>query len=64
MLTAAGDLEDLIEGLALGADDYLAKPFRFAELVARIQALARRALPRDRRSCATATSSWIRPADG
>ena len=45
MLTAAGDLEDVIEGLALGADDYLAKPFRFAELVARIQALARRALP-------------------
>jgi DNA-binding response OmpR family regulator len=45
MLTAAGDLEDVIEGLALGADDYLAKPFRFAELVARVQALARRALP-------------------
>src|SRR6202789_3103097 len=45
MLTAAGDLEDVIEGLALGADAYLAKPFRFAELVARIQALARRALP-------------------
>ncbi len=45
MLTAAGELEDLIEGLSLGADDYLPKPFRFAELVARIRALARRANP-------------------
>jgi len=45
MLTAAGTLEDLVEGLSLGADDYLAKPFRFAELVARIHALARRASP-------------------
>jgi DNA-binding response OmpR family regulator len=45
MLTAAGTLEDVVEGLALGADDYLAKPFRFAELVARIHALARRTTP-------------------
>jgi DNA-binding response OmpR family regulator len=45
MLTAAGTLQDVIEGLGLGADDYLAKPFRFAELVARIHALARRASP-------------------
>jgi DNA-binding response OmpR family regulator len=45
MLTAAGTLEDLVEGLSLGADDYLAKPFRFAELVARIQALGRRSTP-------------------
>jgi DNA-binding response OmpR family regulator len=45
MLTAAGTLEDLVNGLALGADDYLAKPFRFAELVARIHALSRRATP-------------------
>jgi DNA-binding response OmpR family regulator len=45
MLTAAGTLEDVVEGLSIGADDYLPKPFRFAELVARIQALARRSSP-------------------
>jgi DNA-binding response OmpR family regulator len=45
MLTAAGTLEDLVEGLSLGADDYLAKPFRFGELVARIRALGRRSSP-------------------
>jgi DNA-binding response OmpR family regulator len=45
MLTAAGALEDLVEGLSLGADDYLPKPFRFPELVARIHALARRSSP-------------------
>jgi two-component system, OmpR family, response regulator VanR len=45
MLTASGSLEDLVDGLSLGADDYLAKPFRFAELVARIRALARRSSP-------------------
>ncbi len=42
MLTASGTLDDLVDGLALGADDYLAKPFAFAELVARVHALARR----------------------
>ncbi|MQA83644.1 MAG: response regulator [Streptosporangiales bacterium] len=45
MLTASGDLDDKVEGLSLGADDYLAKPFAFAELVARIRALGRRATP-------------------
>ena len=45
MLTAAGTLDDLVEGLSLGADDYLPKPFRFAELVARIRALGRRSTP-------------------
>jgi DNA-binding response OmpR family regulator len=45
MLTAAGSLDDVVQGLSIGADDYLAKPFRFAELVARIQALGRRATP-------------------
>jgi DNA-binding response OmpR family regulator len=43
MLTAARSTGELVEGLALGADDYLAKPFRFDELVARVHALARRA---------------------
>jgi DNA-binding response OmpR family regulator len=45
MLTAADAIEDRIEGLGLGADDYLAKPFDFGELVARIRALARRGGP-------------------
>jgi DNA-binding response OmpR family regulator len=45
MLTAAGTIEDRVEGLALGADDYLPKPFAFAELVARIRALERRRHP-------------------
>jgi DNA-binding response OmpR family regulator len=43
MLTAAGGVEDRVDGLELGADDYLPKPFVFAELVARVRALARRA---------------------
>jgi DNA-binding response OmpR family regulator len=45
MLTASGTLADKVEGLTLGADDYLAKPFDFRELVARMRALARRATP-------------------
>jgi DNA-binding response OmpR family regulator len=45
MLTAAAATEDLVAGLALGADDYLAKPFDFPVLVARIGALFRRAQP-------------------
>jgi DNA-binding response OmpR family regulator len=45
MLTAFDTIEDRVDGLGLGADDYLPKPFAFAELVARIRALARRATP-------------------
>jgi DNA-binding response OmpR family regulator len=45
MLTAASTVRDKVDGLGLGADDYLAKPFDFAELVARIRALARRSAP-------------------
>jgi DNA-binding response OmpR family regulator len=42
MLTAASTVTDRVEGLGLGADDYLPKPFEFAELIARIRAVARR----------------------
>jgi DNA-binding response OmpR family regulator len=45
MLTAAGTMDDLVDGLELGADDYLSKPFDFPVLVARIGALYRRAQP-------------------
>jgi DNA-binding response OmpR family regulator len=45
MLTASATIESRVDGLSLGADDYLPKPFAFAELVARIRALARRAQP-------------------
>jgi DNA-binding response OmpR family regulator len=45
MLTAAADVQDRVDGLTIGADDYLAKPFAFPELVARIRALGRRAVP-------------------
>ena len=55
MLTAAGTVQDRVDGLAIGADDYLPKPFDFSELVARVRALGRRsaaaaaAHPRGRR---------------
>jgi DNA-binding response OmpR family regulator len=45
MLTAAGTVDDRVDGLGRGADDYLPKPFAFAELAARVQALVRRAQP-------------------
>jgi len=47
MLTAARDLSERVTGLNLGADDYMSKPFAFAELVARVRALGRRARPAD-----------------
>jgi two-component system response regulator MprA len=46
MLTARGQLEDRVRGLDLGADDYIAKPFHFAELLARVRAHLRRRTPR------------------
>jgi DNA-binding response OmpR family regulator len=42
MLTALGTTDDIVDGLTVGADDYLTKPFKFRELLARVQALARR----------------------
>jgi DNA-binding response OmpR family regulator len=45
MLTASGTVEDRVDGLSLGADDYLPKPFALVELIARIRALGRRATP-------------------
>ncbi|TWP37219.1 response regulator transcription factor [Leekyejoonella antrihumi] len=45
MLTAASTVQDRVNGLGLGADDYLPKPFDFSELVARVRALARRSTP-------------------
>jgi DNA-binding response OmpR family regulator len=45
MLTASGEVHERVAGLSAGADDYLTKPFAFAELVARVRALSRRAQP-------------------
>jgi DNA-binding response OmpR family regulator len=47
MLTASGTVADRVEGLSLGADDYMAKPFALAELSARLRALLRRGAPRE-----------------
>ena len=44
MLTASGTTEDIVDGLNTGADDYLVKPFKFRELLARVEALSRRGL--------------------
>ena len=59
VVTARGDEADRVVGLELGADDYLVKPFGFRELVARIRAVARRAV-RDRSRMPTRCTHWGR----
>src|SRR5262245_64118524 len=51
ILTARDTIEDRVDGLELGADDYLVKPFAFAELLARLRALLRRSAVRVERIC-------------
>ena len=63
MLTAASSVKDRVEGLGLGADDYLAKPFDLSELVARVQALGRRPGLRKPGPWATPTSAWTPPSE-
>ncbi len=59
MLTAAAGIRDRVDGLDLGADDYLTNPFAFAELVARVGSLGRRAGRRCRRCSSGPGSGWI-----
>ena len=60
VLTTLGGIDDRVEGLEAGGDDYLVKPFAFAELMARINALARRPpLRMLRRHSRSLTSRWI-----
>jgi DNA-binding response OmpR family regulator len=61
MLTASAAIEERVEGLALGADDYLPKPFAMAELVARIRALGRRSM-RARPKVLEFGDVWLDPA--
>jgi DNA-binding response OmpR family regulator len=61
MLTAAAAVEDRVDGLMLGADDYLTKPFAMAELTARLRALSRRAA-RPRPTRLTWGDLWLDPA--
>ncbi len=64
MLTARGSDEDIIRGLKLGADDYVAKPFSVAQLVLRVQAVLRRARPTQRMpTCFTLEDGTVIDAD-
>ena len=58
MLTAAADVGARVEGLNLGADDYLTKPFAFAEVVARLHALQRRHAVAQKPSSSAPACAW------
>ena len=60
ILSALGQVDDRVKGLRAGGDDYLPKPYSFAELLARLEILARRVpgAPRRRRSIASPISKW------
>ena len=64
MLTARDAVEDRVAGLDAGADDYLAKPFSFAELLARLRALVRAARASGRSCSRSARSGSTRPRTG
>ena len=66
MLTARDAVDDRVTGLRAGADDYLVKPFAFVELLARIDALARRTGTRRSRTCHwwKVPWPWTRRPDG
>lgn len=58
IISAKDSIDDKVEGLNLGADDYLAKPFHLAELNARVKSLLRRKKPEETPALSWATSSW------
>ena len=64
MLTARDSVNDRVEGLDAGADDYLVKPFAYEELLARLRALGRRPRRASRQRCEPARSNWTKAQGG